>query len=122
MTIINDNYVHNEFDAVTVSFETIDSADQSFEIDLCDASEIIMIINANDIGDDTDIVFEAGTGVCGKQIVLTARSYSTSLVFLSSGEITDGNGKAHFKLATSADLSSKEIEIGIVKKLFTRNN
>lgn len=122
MIIINDNYIRNEFDALNISLKSIDSAEQSFEIDLGNASEIIMLIDTEDISDDVSIIFDAGTGAGGRPVGFVAKSYSTSLAFLSSGEIANSSGKAHFKLETSADLSSNEIKIGIVKKLFARNN
>ncbi len=124
MNYLADNYIFNEFEAKGMTYTDITSSGTSEKlgIDMRDASEIIMVIDATDADDDLDITFDAGTGVCGRQVTFTAKCDDLTVLFLSSGEICNDKGMAYFTISSDSTLSTQNIKAGVIKKLFAHNN
>ncbi len=124
MIKVTNNIFKKEFDIKMLSTATTTSSSttETFEIDTKDASELLLYIDAREAAGDCTIEFQAGTGVCGKKISLTADQNQCSLMFISTGEIADNKGKARFTLTSSAALSGQNIRFGVIKKQFVKNN
>lgn len=124
MIKVTNNIFKKEFDIKMLSTATATTSNttETFEIDTKDASELLLYIDASDATSDCTIEFQAGTGVCGKKITLTADQSQCSLMFISTGEIADNKGKARFTLTSSAALSGQNIRFGVIKKQFVKNN
>lgn len=124
MNFLSDNYIFNEFEAKGMTYTNITSSgtEEKMGIDMRGASEIIMVIDATDAADDLTVRFDAGTGVCGRQVTFKAKCDDLTVLFLSSGEICDDKGKAYFTISSDSALASQNIKAGVIKKLFVHNN
>lgn len=124
MIKVTSNTFKKEFETkmLKTATSTVTDMSDTFEIDIKDASEILLYVDTNDATADCTIEFQAGTGVCGKKITVAPDKNQCSLMFISTGEIADDKGKAYFTLTSSSALSSQNIRFGVIKKQFVKNN